>query len=157
MLAECDATHRTRMPSEYLLVLTCDDIPQTNFSITPTGERGAIRAKRNAIDFPLVSSECPLVFTRDGIPQSDGLVITPTGKCVPIRTKGDTTDPICMLGDQSDFLMGHRIVEPNTNTTGDREAGAVRRILYLTYRAFTETRFGPLRQVPLCIILSKGV
>ena len=61
-----------------------------------------------------------------------------------------------MSGEQSDLLMSRRIVDPNTDTAGNRKAGAVGRILYFTYNSFTETRFSALGQPPLRRILGNA-
>jgi hypothetical protein len=36
--------------------------------------------------------ECSFVLTRDGIPQTDGIVLSPTGEGVSIRAKRDAID-----------------------------------------------------------------
>ena len=141
--AERDASDIQRMPCECVLVCARDGIPETDLFTTSTGQRTTIRAECDAHNHIRMPSEYPLVCSRHGIPQTADSVATPTCERTTIRAECDTTDHLCMPGEQGDFLMGCRIVEPDTDTTRDREASAIRRILYLIYHAFTEARFNP--------------
>ena len=155
--AERDAFDIMRMPRECPLVCARYRIPEPDFPITPTSEGAAIGAERDASDPNRMPPECPLVHTRYRIPKTDGSVVTPTGERPPIRAERDVSDHRRMPGEQGDLLIGHRIVEPNTNATCYREPSAIWRILYLVDHAFTEARFDAIGQVPLWGILGEGV
>ena len=63
-----------------------------------------------------------------------------------------------MPGEQDNLLIGHRIIYPNSYTTRHRETSAIGRISTITcYAAFTEPRFGPVGEMPLCVILGESV
>ena len=49
------------------------------------------------------------MLTRHGIPQADGIVITPTCKCFTIRTKRNTIDVTCMSSEGVFVLTRHGI------------------------------------------------
>ena len=61
-----------------------------------------------------------------------------------------------MPGEQGDLLKRRRIIEPNTNRTGDGKPSAVRGIFYLSYHAFTQAGFGAFGQPQLRVILGGG-
>ncbi len=70
-------------------------IPQVEFIATRTSKCLPMRTKRYASNLICITGEHSLVLARDGIPQTDGVVIptskrvsTPTAKRSAIRTKG---------------------------------------------------------------------
>ena len=89
----------------------------------------------------------PLVRPRYRIPETDGIVPTPTtSDCATIRAERDAVDIPRMPGEQGDLLMGGvRIVEPNTDASRHGEPGAVGRVSDFTNPPFAEARFGSLR------------
>ena len=66
---------------------TCDCIPQMNLTSTRTSKCPAIRTERYASDRMCIPSEYPSVFTRDAIPQTNGIVPTATGERPAVGTE----------------------------------------------------------------------
>ena len=58
---------------------------------------------------------------------------------------------------QVEFCPGVCIIKPNTDVTSDREPGAIWRIHNVMWLAFTEARFGSVRQSPSGVVLGKAV
>ncbi len=97
----------------------------------------------NAIDLTRMPVERLQMFSRISVPQSNVIVPTCPCDCAAIGTKRNAVD-VRIPGKQVGFLMGHRIVKPNTDSTGDHEAGTIGRIHYFVYPALTKAQFGAL-------------
>ena len=128
---ERDTSNPIRMSGEVSPVCSRNSIPQTDGTVTitknfpnrsggphpaiptPTGQRLAIRAERDAINPIRMLGEGPLVCSRYNIPETD---LTPTRTCEhsPIRAERDTFNPRhisdvrCMSGECTlVFAHGH--------------------------------------------------
>ena len=78
-------------------------------STLPLASVRPIRTKRDAIDPTRMPGERPLVRSRNGIPQTDGCVITATGEGPSIRTERNASNLTCMPGEELFVFTRHGI------------------------------------------------
>ena len=108
--------------------------------MTPTGEGGAIRTEGNANDTARMPGEGGERVAGGHIPHPDGIVVTPTGEGGAIRTERNAIDTARMPGKQCYFLIGSRIVEPNSDGSRNGEQGAIGGVGNLEGVAFAEAQ-----------------
>jgi hypothetical protein len=101
--------------------------------------------------------ECSFVLTRDCIPQTDGIVSSPTGEDAAIRAKRDAIDLCPMSLESPQFFTGSCIMYQNPDRTGNCETTTIGRIGYLIYFTLTEVGSSTFRQTQFLRILDENV
>ena len=120
-------------------------IPQSHRLVpTPTGKCAAIWAERYAVDPRPMPCECVLMFPVSASHSRTVLSLPPLASVLLSGTERYAFDLSRMTGEQGDPLKRRRIVEPNTDRTGDGKPSAVRGIGDVIYRAFTQPRFSAI-------------
>ena len=92
-----------------------------------------------------MSGECLQMFPCSGIPESQCSRLTPTGKRPAIRAERYALDIIQMAGEQGDLFKRRRIIDPDTDGTGDGKPSPIRGICCVIYLTFTESRLSAIR------------
>ena len=69
----------------------------------------------------------------------------PTGERAAIRTERNDRDIVLMLGEECDFVVGGGIIEPNPDSTRNRQQPPIGRIRQVSYLAFAQAQCRALR------------
>ena len=148
--AERYAFDRSRMASEPTQMFPRCGVPQVHrHKQPPAGKCVAVRAERYARDRApqRIPDERAQMFPRFRIPQPHCPVpMRPaTGKKPPIWAERYALDIIQMAGEQGDLFKRRRIIDPDTDGTGDGKPSPIRGICCVIYLTFTESRLSAIR------------